>query len=108
MNDVIEDVSKITTIPKKELNKLIDKAIWVICDCLEQSKMKNQNITDLDIGLGILTIYNSDDDILYRFTPNAELEQSILSTLVEGKNPLELTLETKLVNKILNTYKNIV
>lgn len=106
--NLIEDLSTLTTIPQEALNKLITKAIWCICDTIQESKLQNSTTTKINIGLGNLIIIDEDEQIKYKFIPNTELEDGVRDTLIEGKNPLSLTLEKTLVSKILKTYKDII
>ena len=108
MKNIIEDISKLTTIPVDTLDKLVEKANWCICDCVKQDLLDNQKISELDIGIGKLFIKNEDELLKYKFVPSDVLVQSLIDTCINKENPLELTLEKKLVNKILNTYKDII
>ena len=108
MSNIIEDISKITTIPTTALNKLVEKSVWCICDSLEDSMLKDEKITALDIGIGTLYIANDEEAIRYKFIPSEYLEQSVKETVDSCINPLKNILEENLVNKILTTYKTII
>lgn len=105
---IIQDISKLTTIPEKALNKLVTKAIWCICDNIENDQLSNINCSNIDIGLGNLVISDSDDEIKYKFIPSEKLDSAVKETLVNHKNPLTLILEKTLVNMITKTYKDII
>lgn len=106
--DSLEDLSTLTTIPKDTIVNLFKKLNLCICDELQDSSLKNEEINKINIGIGYLFISNADDQIRYKFIPNEDLENSIKETLIEGKNPLQRILEKNLVAKILNTYKDII
>lgn len=106
--NLIKDLSLITTIPESALNKLVDKAVWCICDSLQDTKLEEKNLTTIDIGIGKLLILDGEEDISYKFIPSQILEESIKSTLIDNKNPLKLTLEKTLIDKIMKTYKDII
>lgn len=108
MIDIVENVSKLTTIPKQSLDKLNEKVVWCICDGFEQDVLDNKKYSELDLGIGILYISNTEDDIKYKFKPSELLENNIRATAVEGKNPLVVNLEKRLADKIVNTYKDII
>ena len=108
MNKIIEDLSKITTIPETALTKLAEKAVWCICDSFEESILENLEVTEIDLGVGCLQISNCDENIVYRFIPSEILEKSLIDISLNNKNPLQLTLEKTLANKIINTYKDII
>lgn len=56
VTDIIEDISTITTIPPVSLRKLFDKVGWCICNAVEESRLKEQDITEVNIGFGTLLI----------------------------------------------------
>lgn len=106
--DSLEDLSVLTTIPKDTLNNLFKKINLCICDEVQDSSLKNEEISKINIGIGYLIISNSEDQIKYKFIPSEDLENNVKETLIEGKNPLQRTLERNLVNRILKTYKDII
>lgn len=108
MINIIEDLSKITEISEKDLNKLIIKSIWCICNSVAENNLINKNLTELNIGLGKLLILDEDNVIKYKFIPSKLLEKNLIKTLTEGKNPLKMVLEKTLCSRIINTYKDII
>lgn len=105
MQSLIEDVSALTTIPTTTLNQLLDKVVYCICDGVEEARLKKENPVDMDLGIGILTIFVEDSNVQYRFTPNKKLESAVRAVITENKNPLVCTIEKTLTQKILNAYK---
>lgn len=105
---VVEDVSSLTTIPRTSLNSLIDKAIYSICDCVEETILVSGSNLEIDIGIGTLKIGIEDEIVKYRFIPSAKLEDGVTDTIVNHKNPLVCKIEENLVKKILKTYKDFV
>jgi hypothetical protein len=105
MNEVIKDISKLTTINEEYLKSLVTKGEWCICSYIEDSVLKKETITKIDIGIGFLSILVEDNTIKYKFIPNKELEEAIRDTIINDKNPLKLKLEKSLVDKITKMYK---
>ena len=103
--DIIKDTSVLTTIPDKVLRKLITKEIYCINDAVEETRLSEGKITDLNIGLGILSIGVLDDKVFYKFVPSKELEDSVKASILNERNLLEDALEAALVDKLTNTYK---
>lgn len=103
--DIIKNVSILTTVPEASIRKLFEKAEWSICDAVS-SNPGCPNFT-FSIGFGDIQIINLDEQIVYKFIPSKKFEAAVRSGIVDGINPLKKTLETTLVNKILNTYKDI-
>lgn len=105
---LIDDLSTLTTIPTTNLNQLTKKANYCICNCIEESSLNNDNLTDIDIGIGRLSIYVENNNILYRFTPAKSLEDNIKKTVIEKHNVMTNIVENALTNKIINTYKDYI
>lgn len=106
MYNLNEDLSALTTIPTSALNKLTDKAAICICNCVEESVLKEEKLTEINIGIGTLQLLLEGNDLKYRFIPSKNLEAELKATIVDKKNPLTVSVEEALVRKILVTYKN--
>lgn len=103
-----EDLSILTTIPQASINNLSDKAIFCICDSIEEAILYNENEVALKIGFGTLRIGIDGEEISYRFEPNRKLESSVAKTVIDGKNPLVAKVEETLVKSITKTYKDFI
>lgn len=108
MVDVIEDVSKLTTIPVKSLNSLNDKVIYCIVDSVKESCLENLETTELYLGIGTLVIKYVDKSLKYKFIPSNKLNEKMNDLFNKKLNSLENVLETSLVDKIVNTYKDLI
>lgn len=106
MYNLIEDLSNLTTIPTSALTKLSDKAVFCICNDIEESILREERIADIDVGIGTLQVLVDSNDLKYRFIPSKTLEANMKNTVINKKNPLTTTVEESLVRRILNTYKN--
>ena len=104
MIDIIDDLSKLTTIPKDKLDKLVDKIKYIIVDAICEDS--SQLTFDLDIGIGTLQIINT-DCIKYKFKPSPKFEKAIYEAIVNDKNILQDILEKTLSNRIAKVYKDI-
>ena len=107
MNNIVEDISTLTTIKEEYLNSLVAKSEWCICSYVENSILNKESITKIDIGIGSLSILVEDNTIKYKFIPSEQLENAIRTTIINDKNPLKLKLEKVLVDKIINVYKEL-
>lgn len=103
----IELVSKLTTIPEKNLTRLQDIYELVICDSVEDSIMNGDEYSRIDLGYGILDIKFEDNSLKFRFRPSAKFEEELIDTVVNKHNSLTRAIETSLVNKIVQTYKDL-
>jgi len=105
--DVKEDLSKLTTINQLSINRLFDKINWIISDAVEQAELAGDDVIELDLGFGLVIVSLEDNCIKYKFKPSKSLEESIIDTVVNGKNQLTFTIENTLVSKITNVYKDM-
>jgi|LSQX01.2.fsa_nt_gb hypothetical protein len=108
MNNLIEDISKLTTIPDKVLNKLVSKSFYCISDIIEDAILENKKVVEIEIGIGTLYLELNSDNVRYKFIPNKELESAVKNTIVNKRNLLQDTLEMILVNRVTDTYKELV
>lgn len=105
--DIIKDTSALTTIPEKVIRKLISKEIYCINDAATELQADKVSVIDLDVGLGNLAISLVDDKVVYKFVPSPELDASVKAAILNGRNLLEDALEAALVERLTNTYKDI-
>lgn len=107
IKDLNTDLSIVTTIPKLTLEKLNQNAICCITSFVAESLLDEETITNIDIGIGILTIKVEDNCVKYSFTPNSMLENQITDSVLYGDVPIIKKLEDSIVNKIVHTYKEL-
>lgn len=108
MNKLIEDLSIITTISQHALTNLNEKSIACISHSVCESLLSGNNITEIDIGIGILYIKCEVDQIKYKFIPSSKLEESVVHTVKHKKSPVQYCIETSLKDRIETTYKNLI
>ena len=107
VTDIVEDIATITTIPPASLRKLFDKVGWCICNAVEESRLRNEDITEINVGYGNLLISIENNQIQYKFIPNSKLEKGLVETIVNKKNSLVVNLEQTFANRIVKTYKDM-
>ena len=105
--NIVKDVSALSTIQDKVIYKLLDKFTYSICEAVEEAVIADDDVVVLDIGIGELTIKLSEDGIRYKFIPSQKLEEGVKNTFIYRQNLLEKTLEESLVNRLTNTYKDL-
>ena len=82
MQSLIEDLSVLTTIPTINLNQLAKKSNFCICNFVAESKLQNESLTSIDIGIGELQIFVENDNIKYKFIPSKALEKGVKSAVL--------------------------
>ena len=107
MSKLIEDVSKLTTIPEKSIDKLMQKFIYCICEQIQEDILENKEISELDLGIGILYIKYEGDSIRYKFIPSQVLEKAVYNTVVKKLNLMETALNEALAKKFIDVYKDL-
>ena len=101
-----EDLATLTTINESTLTKLTSKAEWCISDGIVKALLNNESELSVDIDIGELILYFSDDEIKYRFIPNQRFKKIVSNAVVNERNDLVLNVENTLVSKLNNVYKN--
>jgi len=108
MNDIIKGVSILTTIPEKALRRLVTKELFCISDAIADSAQADKDITDIDIGIGTLSIKVEDNEAVYHFVPSEKLEDVVKQSIIYKQNLLKDELEEALVERVTKVYKEIV
>lgn len=106
--DLITDMSLLTTIPESTLKKLAEKAKYIICHDVEESCLSENDVTDINIGIGTIKIKNTEEGVKYRFVPSSNLETSIMDTIACGKSPLEIAVEDAIVERLNKARKELI
>ena len=108
MDNIIQDVSQITTLQTKYLNKLVDIFMYCILESIQESILREESICEVDVGLGQLIINFENNELKFKFKPNQKFKTEIISTIKNNKNLLELELEQSLIDKLTRIYKEII
>lgn len=107
MINIIQDVATLSTIPEKTLNKLNQKVIYAICQAVQEDVLAGKDISELDLGIGILFIKHDKGEIKYKFVPSEYLSKSVSNTVNNKLNLLEDTLNVSLAKKFIDVYKDL-
>ena len=105
--DLIDNLGSLTLIKSSILNKQVEISENCICDYILEAIENDEDIITINIGIGILSINISNDEISYKFVPNKKLEKKLLKTIETEESPLVEQIEKKLNQRILNTYKEL-
>lgn len=109
MTDINEDVSTLTTIPKKTLDRLNPKILYSICETIQENILDENYVAEFNF-YDLFTLYIKYDDkkaIKYRIVPSPTLEKAVSDTVKKKLNLLEDTLNLNLVTKFNDIYKNL-
>lgn len=103
--NVVEDLSKLTSIPNNYIQLIFDKLNDCICYNLHEQLRDKSEYIEIDIGIGNLLLYLKQDEVLYKFIPSEKLENNIKYTINNDKDILVSKLENSLQEKIISAYK---
>ena len=112
MHNVMEDISTLTAVPEKILNRLVAAASYAICQNILEDNASDETLSgvkEFDIGIGTLYIkyMPEEDDIKFKFKPTESLRKNIHSTYKEGSNLMRNLLSKRLGQKLLEVYKDL-
>ena len=108
MINIIDDVSTLTTIPVKALEKLNDKVFYAIIDGVRSDIEAGKTMSGINFGWFTLYInYEDLNNLKTKVVLNNDFSKSVIKTINTKENPLENALHKSLTEKILNTYKDI-
>ena len=105
--NLIEKESTLTTIPSKYLERLTEISEFIMCDALEDCMLAKEDFVDVDLGFGVLGIKFENNELKFRFRPSAKFEGDLISTIVDKQNSLTMSIESALVTKLTQTYKDL-
>lgn len=107
MTVLVNDISNLTTLSVRLLEKLNKTSITIIGHAVYESLLEGGCDTHVDTGYGTLTIHVDAESIRYRFVPNKELERVVMKTVTTKTSPLKVALDKNLSDKLQNTYREL-
>lgn len=106
-NSIEENISKLTTLPRSNVKDLITLTNEVICDEVINGIMDGDDVFVIDIGIGTLSVYKSEDSLEYKFIPSSELEGMLIDTINNNRNPLIERMNKMITKRVITKYKNL-
>ena len=107
MKDLLDDLSILTCVNKKDFDRLNSMALTSISHYIEESIRDREKELVIDVGLGQLKISNIEDSIHYRFIPSDSLQAVVRETYDTKKSKLKIKIEQALGSRLTNTYKDL-
>lgn len=106
-NNIIDDLSTLTTIQKAPLDRLADLSSKIIAHNLYEDLSNKETTSETNIAIGSLLIKVEDNEIMYKFVPSSKFENLIRNTVIDNKSPLTGTIEKSIFEKIEKAYKDL-
>lgn len=104
---LIDDIATLTNIPKSRVEDLFMLMCNCICDYILSDKKDLNDITEIDLLFGSLIIGIENNLIKYKFIPSLFFENKLKEALITNKNPLTTQIESKVSDKMLSVYKEL-
>lgn len=107
--NVNKDLSALTTIPEKTLDKLNDKVLYVLCEGIQEDIKDEKDVSEFNF-FDLFTLYikhGGSEGIKYKIVPTFALEKAVNATVKNKLNLLEDTLNASLARKFMEIYKDI-
>lgn len=89
------------------MNKFKEISEDCICDYVLDARIKEDDLLEVDIGIGKISMLILEDGIEYMFKPSSSLEKSISKSILNNKSVLLEDVEKGLSNRLLSTYKEL-
>lgn len=105
--NLLHDIQTVTQLSTKVISKLTLVSEMIICDDINELDILGNDTLEIDIGIGKLTLLIIGDSIQYDFCPSESLENNIIKTLEEKRNPIIINSELNLDKKLFDTYKEL-
>lgn len=104
--NITNDVGLLLKLPAKVSKELVDKACLCISSAICEAKQNGE--TQLTVGIGIGTLSVDLLDMQCKFVPGKNLKTAIKTALSSPIDPLELTLEKALADKLLAVCEEVI
>lgn len=101
------DISTIYSIRATIIDKITELAEACICDYIVETKLNDDDLLEINIGIGKLSLLILKDSIEYQFIPSNKLEKLIINTVTSMKSPLINISEEGIEQKLISTYKEL-
>lgn len=107
MYSLQDDLKTLTNISSDVIDKLVNKILYIICDDVLDTHLNNNTVTDIDTGIGVLSICVDNNQIKYRFIPSTLVESAVKNTIVDLKSPVKERASKTLASKINEIYEEL-
>lgn len=102
-----KDLSVLTTIPEKALEKLAAKALYCVSGAVAEAAMADEESAEIDLDLGRLLISFAGGELRYKFVPDGKMDAAVKNAVICKQNLLETALDESLVRSVTSTYKDL-
>ena len=105
--DVKSDLSTLTNIPVRYLDKMENLLEYIIIDGINDATISGENVVEFKSSIGSLLVGVEDNVVKYKFIPTETFENDLKSKIKYGQNLLKDKLEEALTERITSLYKDL-
>lgn len=105
--ELLSDISTVSLIKPATLSKLENIAESCLCDYLVEASLQDEDLVEINIGIGTLSILTVDNELQYQFRPSQSLEKKFVSSYTSCESPIVLKSEEGLEARLLSAYKEL-
>jgi hypothetical protein len=106
MTKLLDDLCCLTTVATYNMTQLRKLSESIIGHAVSEGVLDNEEIVEIDIGIGTLYI-KIEDDIKYKFIPSDKLSSVVKQAVETRTSPLNTEIDETLGKRIMNTYKDL-
>lgn len=104
---LLEDLSILSGVAITNLDKLTSLEEDIIGHAVLEAVTNKDPIAEIDIGIGVLYILISDDEIKYKFIPSSKVQNSVKLAVDKRQSKLTQRVDETLARRIMHTYKDL-
>ena len=104
---LLADLGLLSGVAVTNLDKLSLLSNDIISHAVFEAKLNDEPVAEIDIGIGILYILISEDELKYKFIPSSTLQFAVKQTLTKNRSRLTDKVDSTLSRRIMNTYKDL-
>lgn len=103
---LVTDVGTLLKLPNKVTTELVHKANLCIGSIINDAKLAGEQTIIINVGIGTLSIDLV--DMQCKFVPSKDLKTAIKNSLNSNIDPLELSLEQTLTDRLLAIFEEAI
>ncbi len=103
--NAINDLGTYTKVPNKVLTELFHKLNLCIGSAIHDATINKEDVVIINVGIGTLSVNLA--DMQCKFIPSKDLKQAIKNSLNSKIDPIELTLEEALAEKLMTICEEV-
>ena len=107
MRNILEDLSFLTGVSQTNLTFLTIHENNAIAHIVLEDILEGKEVTEIDIGIGVLKILHNDSEIKYKFIPSETLNNKVISTVKNKQSPVAKRVGDRLGERINKAYKDL-